>query len=71
MPGNDGGFPNDVPIADAVEQQRATDDFSVLDDDDDAELEIQGELPLEATESDWQEQQEVIVIDPDFEEPGQ
>lgn len=71
MLGSDGGFPDDVPIADAVEQQRAAGDFSVLDDDDDADLELEGELPLEATESDWQEQQETVVIDPDFEEPGQ
>ncbi|BBX43843.1 hypothetical protein MSIM_52940 [Mycobacterium simiae] len=71
MPGSDSGFPDDVPIADAVEQQRATGDFPVPDDDDDADLQISGELPLEATESDWQEQQETVVIDPELDAPGQ
>lgn len=71
MPGSDNGFPDDVPIADAVEQQRATADFPMPDDDDDADLQISGELPLEATESDWQEQQETVVIDPELDEPGQ
>jgi hypothetical protein len=60
----EGGFADDVPIADAVEQQRATGD--VPEPDDDA---IGSEVPLEATDFDWQEQRETVVIDPELDEP--
>jgi hypothetical protein len=58
------GLSDDVPIADAVEQQRAaTDQVS----DDDAPDESFDDVPLEASGADWQEQREV-VIDPEPEE---
>ncbi len=52
---------DDVPIADAVEQQRAANDEIS---DDDAPAEPSGDVPLEASGADWQEQHEV-VIDPE------
>lgn len=61
MTDSDNGFRDDVPVADAVEQQRPTADFPVDD-------EPRGEMPLEATGSDWQEQRETVLIDPDIEE---
>ena len=57
-------FPDDVPIADAVEQQQSTADLST---DDGREMAV----PLEATTSDWQEQRETVLIDPELEEPEQ
>ncbi len=64
-----GAFPDDVPVADAVEQQRATAD-SPFDDDgaDDAGSAPAGlresDMPLETSASDWQEQRETVEIDP-------
>ncbi|SOX54000.1 hypothetical protein MAAFP003_2676 [Mycobacterium ahvazicum] len=58
---DNGEFPDDVPIADAVEQQRTTGESSsnpARPDD--------AEVPLEATDSDWREQQQ--TIDSDFDE---
>ena len=60
---SDGVFPDDVPVADAVEQQHSTADFPP----DNPETGV----PLEATASDWQEQQETVLIDPELEEPEQ
>jgi hypothetical protein len=64
MHDSDGTFPDDVPVADAVEQQRPTAGSSS--DEDDV---LPGDIPLEATPSDWQEQQESVLMDPEFEEP--
>jgi hypothetical protein len=64
MPDEDGRFPDDVPVADAVEQQRPT-----------AELPDGGGgetgVPLETAASDWQEQRETVLVDPELDEPEQ
>ncbi|AQT82999.1 hypothetical protein B1R94_21485 [Mycolicibacterium litorale] len=55
-------FPDDVPVADAVEQQRPAvpaPDPDIIDSD--------AHPPLESNESDWQEQRQV-VDDPDEDE---
>jgi hypothetical protein len=62
MRDSDGVFPDDVPVADAVEQQQTTTD-SVPDEDPGSGV------PLEATASDWQEHRETVLIDPELEEP--
>ena len=59
-------FPDDVPVADAVEQERTA---GVPDLDDDMPGKS-AEAPLEATGADWQEQREVIEADPEFDEPN-
>ncbi|BAX92626.1 hypothetical protein [Mycobacterium shigaense] len=68
MADTDGEFPDDVPIADAVEQHRAAGDAAF----DRAEHVIPrldaADVPLEATVSDWQEQRETVLIDPEFDE---
>jgi hypothetical protein len=69
MDESNGTFPDDVPVADAVEQQRATDDSPFDDDDAPSELR-ENELPLEADASDWQEQRETVEIAPDLEDPN-
>lgn len=59
-------FPDDVPIADAVEQRRPavqTPDSELID----AEPGTETEPPLESNESDWQEQRQVVE-DPDSDE---
>jgi hypothetical protein len=53
----DGGLPDDVPVADAVEQQQPTADYP-------PDQDPEGGVPLEATASDWQEQRETVLIDP-------
>jgi hypothetical protein len=68
MHDSDGIFPDDVPIADAVEQQRPTADPS-SDEDYARPPQPDSDMPLEATASDWQEQHESVLIDPEFEEP--
>ncbi len=60
-------FPDDVPLADAVEQQRAAAELSNDDAEDHAVLD-DTDAPLESNASDWQEQQEVVE-DPDADEP--
>ena len=67
MPDSEGVFPDDVPIADAVEQQRATSDSP----DDEQLGQYEGDVPLEAADSDWQEQRETVLLDPELEEPEQ
>lgn len=56
--------PWDVPVVDAVDQQRPAestpDDEDALDDQDRS-------VPLEASVSDWQEQQQIADLDPDVE----
>jgi hypothetical protein len=69
MHDSDGVFPDDVPIADAVEQQRPTADSS-SDEGYASRRQAASDVPLEATASDWREQQESVLIDPEFEEPN-
>ena len=64
MHDTDGEIPDDVPVADAVEQHQPTVDMP-------SEEERDGDMPLEAPDSDWQEQRETVLIDPDLEEPEQ
>lgn len=68
MPATDGVFRDDVPIADAVEQQRPTADSASTDDRPAPSWDDDTEVPLEATASDWQEQRETVVLDPYLEE---
>jgi hypothetical protein len=70
MHDNDHAFPDDVPVADAVEQQRSTGD-SPSADDTPTTWQDETEVPLEATDFDWQEQQETVLIDPELDEPEQ
>jgi hypothetical protein len=62
-------FPDDVPVADAVEQNRWTVESTDLGNiDPDELLSIDDDVvPLESNESDWQEQHQ-IVEDPDRDE---
>jgi hypothetical protein len=62
-------FPDDVPVADAIEQHRPvaeSTEVETVDPDERAPID-DGGAPLEADESDWQEQQQVIE-DPDRDE---
>ncbi|MEB3981774.1 hypothetical protein OQ968_10910 [Mycobacterium sp. 663a-19] len=70
MQDSDNDFPDDVPVADAVDQHRPTSDLPD-EDDDAASWEDDGDVPLEAAASDWQEQRETVLIDPEFDEPEQ
>jgi hypothetical protein len=56
------GLPDEIPIADAVEQRRDTRE-PVLDEE--ASAEPPDNLPLEAADADWQEQLEAVDLDPD------
>jgi hypothetical protein len=58
-------LPDDVPVADAVEQQR-TPSEPVLDEE--APAGPPDVAPLEATPADWQEQLEIVDLDPEFDE---
>ena len=58
-------LPDDVPVADAVEQQRSTADPVP---DEEAPEEPADDVPLEATDADWQEQRERADLDPALEE---
>jgi hypothetical protein len=64
---NSDEFGNEVPVADAVEQQRPAADPTA---DDEEAPEPEPDVPLEATESDWQEQRETVLIDPELDEPA-
>jgi hypothetical protein len=68
MHDSDGTFPDDVPVPDAVEQQRPTADLS-FEENDAPRRQPDSDMPLETTASDWQEQQESVLVDPEFEEP--
>ncbi|WAJ42541.1 hypothetical protein OK015_14715 [Mycobacterium sp. Aquia_216] len=68
MDENGGSFPDDVPLADAVEQQRAISD-SRSGEDDATDFQADIEVPLEATDSDWREQQETVSTEPEYDEP--
>jgi hypothetical protein len=55
-------LPDDVPVADAVEQQRTPSEPVP---DEEAAVELPENPPLEATPSDWQEQLEMVELDPE------
>jgi hypothetical protein len=57
-------LPDDVPVADAVEQQRAPTEEAL---DEEASAEPPENVPLEAAPADWQEQLETVELDPDEE----
>ena len=57
-----GELPDDVPVADAVEQQRTA---SELTPDEEVSTEPGKDRPLEASAADWQEQLETVELDPD------
>ncbi|MBE1547509.1 hypothetical protein GGC64_001517 [Mycobacterium sp. OAS707] len=58
-------LPDDVPVADAVEQHRPASE-SVPDEE--ATVEPSQDAPLEAAGADWQEQLETVELDPEFDE---
>jgi hypothetical protein len=58
-------LPYDVPVADAVEQQRAASEPVV---DEEAPAEPSPDVPLEAASADWQEQLETVEFDPEYED---
>jgi hypothetical protein len=55
-------FPDDVPAADAAEQQRAVSEPAL---EEEAAAESSAEWPLEAAAPDWQDQLEAVDYDPD------
>jgi hypothetical protein len=55
-------LPDDVPTADAIEQQRAASEPPL---DEEAAVEPPQDPPLEATPTDWQDQLETVELDPD------
>lgn len=55
-------LPDDVPVADAVEQQRSASEPVP---DEEAAAEPGQNPPLEAPPADWQEQLETVDIDPE------
>ncbi|ULE35448.1 hypothetical protein K3G64_02805 [Mycobacterium sp. IDR2000157661] len=55
-------LPDDVPVADAVEQQRPASESTP---DEEVAVEPEAGPPLEATAADWQEQLETVELDPD------
>jgi hypothetical protein len=68
MHDSDSDFPDDVPVADAVEQQQPISD-SPADEENTTSWQDESDMPLEATASDWQEQRETVLIDPELDEP--
>jgi hypothetical protein len=62
MPDTDGGFPADVPVADAVEQQPPTGESPCDDEEDATSRLVEDDVPLQASVSDWQQQESVRVI---------
>jgi hypothetical protein len=58
-------LPDDVPVADAVEQQRTASETVP---DEEASAEPPSDAPLEAPDADWQEQLEAVELDTDFDE---
>jgi hypothetical protein len=69
MPDTDGGFPDDVAVADAVEQQRPTGESPSDNEEDATSRLVEDDVPLQAAVSDWQEQRESVRGDPEFEKP--
>jgi hypothetical protein len=58
-------LPDDVPVADAVEQWRPASEPLL---DEEAVAESPADVPLEAEPADWQEQREVVELDPELSE---
>ena len=58
-------LPDDVPVADAVEQQRSASE-EVLDEE--VSAEPPEDVPLEAEPADWQQQLEAVELDPELDE---
>jgi hypothetical protein len=58
-------LPDDVPVADAVEQHRTASEPVP---DEEASAEPSEQVPLEVAEPDWQEQLETVDLDPELEE---
>jgi hypothetical protein len=58
-------LPDDVPVADAVEQHRTAIEPVP---DEEAPAEPSEQVPLEVAEPDWQEQLETVDLDPELEE---
>jgi hypothetical protein len=58
-------LPDDVPVADAVEQQRSASEPVP---DEEAAAEPPPTPPLEASPADWQEQLETVELDPEFDD---
>lgn len=56
-------LPDDVPVADAVEQHRSIE--PVLDED---SVGPPDDVPLEAAPADWQEQRETVELDSELDE---
>ena len=67
MHDTDGDFPDDVPIADALDQQRPAID-SPGEDDAQSWQDDHTDVPLETTRHDWHEQRQTVAIDPELEE---
>ncbi|MGW4097578.1 hypothetical protein [Mycobacterium sp. NPDC004974] len=57
--------PDEVPLADALEQQREQSEPAA---DAEAPVSDLDSPPLEATDQDWQEQREVVAEDPGLDE---
>jgi hypothetical protein len=64
MPDSD-QLPDDVPVADAVEQQRMPLEQVP---DEEASAEPPEDMPLEAAPADWQEQLEAVDLDPELDD---
>jgi hypothetical protein len=58
-------LPDDVPVADAVEQKRTPVEQVP---DEEASAEPPDDVPLEAAPADWQEQLETVELDPESDE---
>jgi hypothetical protein len=58
-------LPDDVPVADAVEQSRMPVEPVP---DEEASAEPPEDVPLEAAPADWQEQLETVELDPEVDE---
>lgn len=63
----DAGFPDDVPIADAIDQQRWAAETRLDEHEASTRQTAGGDVPLEASAADWQEQQESVQTDPESE----
>jgi hypothetical protein len=55
-------LPDDVPVADAVEQQRTPVDSAL---DEEATAQPGDDVPLEVPSPDWQDQLETVDLDPE------
>ena len=57
-------LPDDVPVADAVEQHRS---IEAVPEEDDS-VRPADDVPLEAAPADWQEQRKTVELDPELDE---